>query len=141
VEDDLQGQIDYLSNRVAANRAGIDALEARAEAVEDRADELEAHARVDRDMIAELQAEGVLSQEHAAQVKEALRSSRTVGTALGIIMASRHVGVDQAFAILSEASSRSHRKLREIAAELVQSMTADDPSTIDSTEDPPATPG
>jgi hypothetical protein len=141
VEEDLQGQIDYLSNRVAATRAGIDALEARADAAEDRADELEAHARVDRDMIAELQADGVLSQDHAAQMKQALGSSRTVGTALGIIMASRHVGVDQAFDILSAASSRSHRKLREIAADLVQSVTVDHPSSIDSPEDPPAAQG
>jgi hypothetical protein len=125
VEAHLQGQIDYLSNRVAANRAGLDSLEARTDAVEGRAEALEAQARVDREMIAELQADGVLSQEHAAQMREALRSSRTIGTALGIIMASRHIGVDQAFDILSQASNRSERKMREVAADLVESVTVD----------------
>jgi hypothetical protein len=141
VEDDVQGQIDYLSNRVAASRADVDALEARADAVEGRAGELEAQGKVDREMIAELQADGVLSQKHAAQMEEALRSSRTIGTALGIIMTSRQVGVDQAFDLLSQASSRSHRKIREIAADLVQSVTADDPPPTDSAENPPATQG
>jgi AmiR/NasT family two-component response regulator len=49
-------------------------------------------------MIADLQADGVLSHDHAEQMELALRSSRTIGAAIGIIMASRDVGEDEAFA-------------------------------------------
>lgn len=130
---DVQSQLDALVRHVAVNRADIDALEARADksdlraeaaearadAADARADIIEARAQVDRDMIAELQDEGVLSREHAAQMEQALKSSRTIGAALGLIMAGRHVCEDEAFLILREASQKSNRKLRELAHELV----------------------
>jgi hypothetical protein len=140
--DDLQAQIDMLLQQVRANRTDIDALrlradaseeradasdvradvsEARADAAADRTDAIEARAVVDRDMIAELQRDGVLSRDHALQMEEALRSSRTIGAAIGIIMASRHLTEDEAFEVLKAASSTSHRKLRELAADLVAS--------------------
>lgn len=90
---DLQRQIDQLAQRVTTNR----------------------------EMIAELQAEGLVSHEHAEQLEQALRSSRTIGAAIGIIMASRRVTQDRAFAILTRLSQDTNRKLRDVAAELVQS--------------------
>jgi hypothetical protein len=123
---DLQRQIDDLAADVATNRAGIgrlqhqaDEAEARADAAEERADAMEAKSLVDREMIAELQSEGVLSQEHAEQMDEALRSSRTIGAAIGLVMANRGVGQDEAFLILKRASQNNNRKVRDLAAELV----------------------
>jgi hypothetical protein len=124
---DLQRQIDDLSTRLDGNRADIDALTARADATDTRSDvadqrmrAIEAASAVDREMIVELQAAGVVSQEHAAQMEVAQRSSRTIGAAIGMIMASRQVGDDEAFAILKGASQNSNRKLRDIAEDLVR---------------------
>ena len=101
-------------------RDRADAAETRADAAESRADEIEARELVDREMIDELQAEGLLSREHAVQMEEALRSSRTIGAAIGMIMASRLVSQNEAFEILTQASQRGNRKLRDLASEIVQ---------------------
>lgn len=111
---DLQEQIDALVRQIKTNRADIDALQRRADASETQ-------ATIDRDMIAELQRDGVLSQEHAAQMQEALKSSREIGAAIGLIMASRQVSEPDAFEILRMASQDSNRKVRDLAAELVAS--------------------
>ncbi len=103
-----------------------DAAERRADAAEQRSDESEARSVIDREMMAQLQADGLLTQDHAAQLDQALISSRTIGAAIGILMASRQVSQDQAFLVLKEASQRSNRKLRDLAAELVETT---DPST------------
>jgi AmiR/NasT family two-component response regulator len=89
---------------------------------------MEARAQLDRDMISELQADGVLGQERQAQMDEALKSSRTIGAAIGLIMASRHVTEVEAFEVLRTASRNSNRKLRDLAAELVASAGLIDPS-------------
>ena len=81
---------------------------------------MQARADLDRELIVELQADGVVSREHAQQMEEALRTSRTIGAAIGVIMASRAVSQDEAFAILKHASSSSNRKLRDLAAEIVE---------------------
>jgi AmiR/NasT family two-component response regulator len=73
-----------------------------------------------------MQADGLLSQEHARQLEQALRSSRTIGAAMGMIMPTRQVAEDEAFAILSSASQQSNRKVRELAADLVQRATSSD---------------
>jgi len=111
---DLQAQIDALLHQITLNRSAIDALEERVHASEEQ-------AAVDRDMIAELQRDGVLSQAHAAEMDVALKSSRTIGAAIGLIMASRNVSEKEAFEILRTASQNSNRKLRELAADLVAS--------------------
>jgi|tagenome__1003787_1003787.scaffolds.fasta_scaffold20622170_2 AmiR/NasT family two-component response regulator len=82
---------------------------------------METRVEIDRDMIAELQRDGVLSREPERQLEEALKSSRTIGAAVGIIMGTRRVSEEVAFDVLKAASSNSNRKLREIAAELVAS--------------------
>ncbi|HEY3408145.1 MAG TPA: ANTAR domain-containing protein [Propionicimonas sp.] len=118
---------------MAANRADIDALQTRADesnhrigvdedAAEEqvrRIDKVEANIALDREMIAELQAEGVLNQEHAAHLEEALRSARRIGAAMGIVMASRRVSEEVAFEVLKHASQRTNRKVRVLADELV----------------------
>lgn len=152
--EELQAQIDAIVRQIGINRGDIDALERRADiseiradaadlradanelrvdeaerradASDERADASEAQAVVDRDMIADLQRDGVLSEEHAAQMEDALKSSRTIGAAVGMIMASRDLSEDEAFAVLRTASQESNRKLRELAAELVGSAQSVD---------------
>jgi hypothetical protein len=121
--DDLQAQIDALARRVTTNRTDIDALTSRADKADARADQIEANSQFDRDLIAELQRDGLLSQEHTAQMEEALKSSRVIGAAIGVIMASRGVSDAEAFAMLKKASNDSNRKLRELANDLLASTT------------------
>ncbi|QIM21885.1 ANTAR domain-containing protein [Phycicoccus sp. HDW14] len=49
----------------------------------------------------------------------ALRTNRTIGTAVGVLMASRRLSADEAFDRLRSASSTSNRKLREVAEDVV----------------------
>jgi ANTAR domain len=140
-DSEAQRQVEQLSARVAANRADIDALQARADAVdyrgdasEVRADASEARADddrarigrledrldIDEKIIAELQADGLLRQEETAQLREALRTSRMIGSAVGIVMANRKVTAEAAFEILVKASKHTNRKLRIIAEDVVR---------------------
>ncbi|MCE0764435.1 GAF and ANTAR domain-containing protein [Pseudonocardia kujensis] len=63
------------------------------------------------------------NRRRALELDEALRSSRDIGTALGILMAHRLVTRGQAFDLLRTASRRLHRKLREVALEVVETGT------------------
>lgn len=142
-----QRQFDELREQVAVNRADIDTLldradasvrradasEAREETSRRRADEsealadkdrlriddLEAHVDIDREMMLELHEAGLLKKEQVTQLQEALRTSRMIGAAIGIIMADRVVTQDDAFLMLKQASQHTNRKLREIAEALV----------------------
>jgi hypothetical protein len=141
-ESDVEatGRLDEMNAQMAVNRADIDELlesrdeaDRRADEADARADQsvaqadedrrrvsdLETRAAVDRELVAELHADGMLSQEHIAHLEEALRSSRTIGAAMGIIMAGRGVTEQEAFAVLKKASSLENRKLRLIAEDLV----------------------
>lgn len=57
--------------------------------------------------------------DHAHQLQRALDSNRLIGTALGILMTTLHVTSDQAFSLLRVTSQHTHRKLRDIADEVV----------------------
>ncbi|GAA2896131.1 GAF and ANTAR domain-containing protein [Pseudonocardia halophobica] len=63
------------------------------------------------------------NRRRAAELDEALRSSRDIGTALGILMARRLVTRDEAFDLLRTASRRLHRKLRDVALDVVETGT------------------
>jgi hypothetical protein len=132
-EQESTRRLDEIESRMRANRADIDALiaqgdRAAARAVEDRdrITDLEARAEVDRELLAELQAEGLLNREHVEQLKEALRTSRTIGAAIGIIMANRAVDERGAFSVLRKASSLENRKLRLIAEDVVLTGAVDE---------------
>lgn len=129
-----QRRFDDLGARVAADRADIDALlvranegnhrahasEARAHDDRRRIDELETRVDIDRELIGELQVDGVLNREHAEQLMNALHTSRTIGAAIGIVMADRKVCEGEAFDILRRASQHANRKLRAVADEVVR---------------------
>jgi hypothetical protein len=135
---DLQRQIDELVAAVAANRSDIaglsqradasqeraDESDRRANAAERRADEAEARSAVDREMIAELQADGVLRREHVADLEAALVTSRSIGSALGILMASRNIGQEEALSVLKGASQRTNTKMRVLAETIVAGADA-----------------
>jgi hypothetical protein len=127
-------ELDEIRDILRVNRADIDELQSQLSAAEDRAtededraaaqtrrmDDLEARLDVDATLIAELQADGLLAHEQVAQLEQALRTSRTIGAALGIIMADRHVGEREAFDLLSRRSQGTNRKLRVLAEEVVR---------------------
>ena len=118
--DDLQHQVDRIRADLSMNRVDIDALLGRAADDHRRIDHLEERADLDDELIAELRAEGMLSREQTANLVEALRSSRKIGAAMGIVMAHRRVGEDAAFEILRKASQDGNRKVRVIADEIVR---------------------
>ena len=122
----LQQQINELVARVARSTHEIDELTAdsrasmaRADAAEARIDQMEARAAVDRRMIEELRAAGVVGQESIEQVKAAITMSRTVGTAIGILMASRRISHDEALVVLDTASERAHVPLHHLAETII----------------------
>ncbi|MFI7542480.1 GAF and ANTAR domain-containing protein [Actinoplanes sp. NPDC049599] len=53
-----------------------------------------------------------------AELREALRSSRSIGIALGIIMARHRVTSRDAFDVLRRCAQRQHRKVRDVAADI-----------------------
>jgi AmiR/NasT family two-component response regulator len=74
-------------------------------------------------VLAELAAAAMEVRELRRKVSNlslALETNREIGVAIGILMARRLLTADQAFERLREASQRRHRKLREIAEDVVR---------------------
>jgi hypothetical protein len=59
-------------------------------------------------------------QERIRNLERALESNREIGVAIGILMARKNVQEDQAFVLLRQASQQRNRKVRELAADVVQ---------------------
>ncbi|MFZ1666467.1 MAG: response regulator, partial [Flavobacteriales bacterium] len=59
------------------------------------------------------------AQNRVANLEMALSSNRRIGAAIGVLMASRHVTSEEAFALLRTASNESNRKLHEVADQVV----------------------
>jgi hypothetical protein len=59
------------------------------------------------------------AEREAANLRVALASNREIGTAIGILMSARLVTQDEAFTLLRQTSQRTHRKLRDVATEVV----------------------
>jgi AmiR/NasT family two-component response regulator len=53
------------------------------------------------------------------QLEQALQSSRIIGAAIGIVMATRVVDYDGALQLLKARSNRTNVKLRDLCAEIV----------------------
>lgn len=58
-------------------------------------------------------------RERAANLEVALESNRHIGSAVGILMARELLTADQAFERLRDTSQRLHRKLRDLADEVI----------------------
>jgi transcriptional regulator with GAF, ATPase, and Fis domain len=63
---------------------------------------------------------GAAQSERADQLQAGLETNREIGVAVGLLMATHRISSDEAFAILSSASQRLNRKLRDIAAGIVR---------------------
>ena len=139
--EELRSRVDETDERADASEARADKAELRADdsatrtdAAQSRSDEQQALSEYDRariaaaegrldvhdELIAELQAEGLITSEHAAHLEVALKTARTIGAAVGIIMALLHVSEVEAFALLRKASNDGNRKLRVVAQEVVR---------------------
>ena len=125
--DDSEARANRTSHRADVSEARADKAELRADDSQDREDAqvmrmdaFEERLDVDEAMIADLQADGLLSQEHARQLELALRSSRLIGAAMGIIMARRRVNETDAWVALSKGSQNTNRKLRVLAEHIVR---------------------
>ena len=70
-------------------------------------------------------ASAVAYRTHAEQLEHALASNRTIGAAIGILMATHKVTEQQAFDLLRIASQNTNRNLRDIAADVTESGTLD----------------
>jgi GAF domain-containing protein len=102
VQDDTIGALNLYSRRPAA-------FDAHAHAV---AAVLAAHAAIALAASDE--------HEHSEHLEEALRSNREIGMAMGVLMGRGNITQDEAFSLLRGASKRLNRKLREIAADVVE---------------------
>lgn len=73
------------------------------------------------------------------QLQQALASRAVIDQALGILMALNHCNHDTAFAILRSSSQQQNRKLREIASELVATVSGEtpDPGTFENPRNSP----
>jgi len=69
------------------------------------------------------------AEHHAANLETALESSREIGAAIGVLMAHHKIPQDAAFALLRETSQALHRKLRDIATDVLQTGALPDPPT------------
>jgi hypothetical protein len=65
----------------------------------------------------------------ADQLGQAIESRSTIEQAKGILMGSRRCDADEAFGLLVSLSSRSHRKLRDVAADIVAGVASSTEST------------
>ncbi|MGS0687809.1 ATP-binding protein [Nakamurella sp. GG22] len=60
------------------------------------------------------------AEQRAEQIRSALESNRSIGTAVGIVMASYQLTAKQGFQLLVRASQHANSKLRDVAATVVQ---------------------
>lgn len=116
----FQEQLDDLADLIAGNTANIDALEKRADESDRRQDRSEAQAALDRDILATLQIDEELSRQQVEQLEQALRTSRVIGAAIGMVMHSRHITQDEALTVLKAASSRRNVKLSVLCTEMLR---------------------
>lgn len=63
----------------------------------------------------------------AQSLEAALQSNREIGTAIGVLMTYHKITRDDAFTLLRSASQNLHRKLRDIATEVVDTGTLPEP--------------
>ena len=110
---------DSLEDRADAANHRAEVIEQRVGEHGARLDTVEGRLDVDEALFTEVQAEVRVRRDQAEHLKEALRSARTIATAMGIIMVVRDVDETEAFAMLSKASQNSNQKLRAVAGEVV----------------------
>lgn len=117
--DTNEDRIHDLQDGAASAGDRADAVEAQVSVNADRIGRLEGRAEVDAALIAELRTDGLVTRAHAANLEEALRTSRRIGAAIGVVMARTGLTEPEAFELLKRASQDTNRKLRLIADDVV----------------------
>ncbi|HJQ00641.1 MAG TPA: ANTAR domain-containing protein [Jatrophihabitans sp.] len=107
-----QARISELEEQAASDRIDVTALRAQGD--------------IDQHLIAELEAQAIIDRSQIENLALALNNARRIGAALGIIMYSYKVTEDQAFTTLRIASQHTHRKLRDIAEDVLLTGTMPD---------------
>jgi GAF domain-containing protein len=64
----------------------------------------------------------------SAQLEQALASRTTIDQAIGVLMAQQRCTADEAFALLRAHSQRNNRKIRDIAADIVERVAGAPPT-------------
>jgi AmiR/NasT family two-component response regulator len=59
------------------------------------------------------------ARRQIAHLQLALQTNRSIGVAIGIVMARRGLTVDQSFELLRDVSQQTHRRIRDLAEEIV----------------------
>jgi AmiR/NasT family two-component response regulator len=113
-----------MSENGAATSAEVteqpEALQEQVDVGQHAISDLEDQAGVDRAVISQLEADGVVDRKEIEGLRTALMSCRRIGVAMGVVMVKRSVTEDQAFAILSTASQDTHRKVRDLADDVIR---------------------
>ena len=112
---------------VAGNRLGALNIYALQSGVFDEAAEKTAILFAEQAAVVLANAEAFTRAQNAAiNLGEALTSRAVIDMAKGIVMAREHCNPDEAFDLLRAASQAEHRKLRDIAQEMVDGVTQGD---------------
>ena len=69
------------------------------------------------------------AREKASQLERALVNSREIGMAIGVLMATHKVTQDNAFALLRVVSQNTNRKVIDLAHEVIDTGTLEQPPT------------
>ncbi len=70
----------------------------------------------------------VKQTEESEQLEQALSSRTVIDQAVGVLMGQQRCSAEAAFTLLRQHSQNTNRKLREVAAELIERMTGQPPS-------------
>jgi AmiR/NasT family two-component response regulator len=95
----------------------------RAAEMQNEIDRLAMQHRVDLELIAVLHAEGAIDRDKIANLEVALITARRIGAAIGVLMTRMHLTDEQAFTVLRDASQSMHRKLRDVAEDVLLTRT------------------
>ncbi|WP_375503515.1 ANTAR domain-containing protein [uncultured Jatrophihabitans sp.] len=77
----------------------------------------------ERDLLVECQGTLKVAEAELENLRSALVSARRIGAAVGVLMGTRNLTDDQAFAALSRASQNQNRKLRLVAEDVLRTGT------------------
>lgn len=100
-------------------------MSSQSDAAESDADEKVADFVSERDLLVECQGELKVAEGELEHLRAALVSARRIGAAIGILMGTRRITDDDAFALLSRASQDQNRKLRVVAEDVIRTGTVD----------------
>ena len=118
---EMQAQIDDLENRGSADRGLIS--------------DLEHQISLDHALIKRLEATEEIERVEVESLRTALATCRRVGVAVGVLMTAKHVSQAVAFDVLSVASQKTGRTLRDVADYVT--LTGDIPTSTQPTGEAP----